>query len=214
MANTSSAHNNAAQSTIKGGTGGNGTPLKVGDRIMTAQTLDGLKFPSGTPYMLTIGSPSANNYEIVQATSLTGDTFTLQRGREGTQEQQWPVGEPFSLRVYEQSGDLFGIGPIANGLLTLRGNTAQALAASGTITTAGLGISRVNPGAACTGVILQAGTVDGQVVVVENTNAANTVTMAAAGTSHVADGVSDVIAVLTSRMFTWNATAGLWSRAG
>lgn len=214
MANLSSAHNNAAASTIRGGAGGIGTPLKATDTLMTIQNLDGLKFPAGTPYMLTIGSPVANNYEIAQATLLNGDTFTLARGREGTAPQQWPVGEPVSLRVYAESGDLFGVGPLANGLLTLRGNASQALATGGTIATAGLGISRVNPGAAVTGAILAAGTQDGQAVVVENDSSANTITFAASGTSHVADGVSDVIAVLTARLFVWNATAGLWSRAG
>lgn len=212
MANLASGHTNQAVSTIAGGAGGLGQPLKAIDTKVTAQSLDGLKFPSGTPYMLVIGSPTSNSgFELVQVTAISGDTFNLQRGREGTAAQQWPVGEPIQLREYEQGGDLFGVGPLANGLLPmLRGNTSQALAANGTIATAGLAVSRVTPGATCTGVILAAGTQDGQVVIVENDHASNTATFALAGTSHVANGTGEVIAALTATAYVWNASQGLW----
>lgn len=86
--------------------------------------------------------------------------------------------------------------------------------AGGTIATAGLVISRVNPAAAETGIILQAGTQNGQVVwVVNEAVAANSLTFAAAATSHVADGTSDVIAGLTARCFVWDGSTSLWYRA-
>lgn len=91
--------------------------------------------------------------------------------------------------------------------------TSVAIATSGTIATAGYTVSRVNPAAAVTGVILAAGTVPGQRCIVRNeAAAANTVTFAVAGTSHVADGASSPIAGLTSREFIWSVANGLWSR--
>ena len=41
----------------------------------------------------------------------------------------------------------------------------------------------------------------------------DTITFAAAGTSHVADGVSDIIAATSSRLFIYNQTKALWYRA-
>lgn len=87
--------------------------------------------------------------------------------------------------------------------------TADAVASDGTITTAGVTVARVLPAAAVTGVILEAGTVDGQVVRVvnENTTSADSVTFAAVATSNVADGTSDVIDGLAGATYVWNANA-------
>ena len=82
--------------------------------------------------------------------------------------------------------------------------------AGGTIATAGLVVSRVNPAAARSGCILQAGTQAGQVVWVVNEAAANSITMAASGTSNVADGASDVVNGLTARCFVWDSSTSLW----
>jgi hypothetical protein len=89
--------------------------------------------------------------------------------------------------------------------------TAVAVATSGTIATVGLGVSRVAPAGAVTGVILQAGTYQGQpCVVINESAAASTVTMAVAGTSNVADGASCVIAGLTQKTFIWDTGTSLW----
>lgn len=86
--------------------------------------------------------------------------------------------------------------------------------AGGTIATASVDVALVTPAAARTGIILQAGTFNGQEVTVVNQAAsANSLTMAASGTSNVADGTSDVIAGVTARKFVWNSTAALWYRA-
>jgi hypothetical protein len=88
--------------------------------------------------------------------------------------------------------------------------TAPATGNNGTIATT-TSVSRVSPAAAVTGVILQAGTHPGQVCfVINEANAANTITFAAAGTSNVADGVSAVIAGLRQMQFTWDASTNLW----
>lgn len=89
--------------------------------------------------------------------------------------------------------------------------TAVVTATSGTIATAATVVSRVAPAAAITAVVLASGTFLGQVVTVVN-EAAFSITFAASGTSHVADGVSDVIPALTARMFTWDSITSLWYR--
>ena len=90
-------------------------------------------------------------------------------------------------------------------------STAVAITNSATIATASLSTSRVNPAANVTGIILEAGTKAGQVVVVIN-ESAFTVTFAASGTSKVADGASSVIAANRCAMFVWNSSTSLWYR--
>lgn len=80
---------------------------------------------------------------------------------------------------------------------------------SGTINTSGFMWIRANPAGNITGVILQQGTFLGHVVVVENQSAFS-ITFAAAGTSHVADGASDVILANTARWYVYDTGPGLW----
>jgi hypothetical protein len=93
--------------------------------------------------------------------------------------------------------------------------TSVAIAGSGTITTTNLGVSRLAPAGAITGVIMQPGTFDGQCcIVVITTAAANTITMAAAGTSNVAGGTTVVLAGLEAHFFVWESVTALWYVAG
>ena len=87
--------------------------------------------------------------------------------------------------------------------------TAAALATGGTVAVATLGVSRVSPTAAVTGVILGNGFFAGQIITVVNESAFS-ITFAAAATSHVADGASDVIAALTARAYVWDSGTSLW----
>lgn len=82
---------------------------------------------------------------------------------------------------------------------------------NGTITTAGVTVAIVNPAANETGIILQAGTDQGQILVVLNLSAF-TLTMAAGATSHVADGGSDVIAATSSAFYVWESGFNFWYR--
>lgn len=91
-------------------------------------------------------------------------------------------------------------------------SSAAAIASSGTITTANVTVARVAPTGNVTGIILAAGTVAGQKVVVVN-ESSFTLTMAASGTSHVADGTSDVIAATTARSYYWDGGTSLWYRS-
>lgn len=109
-------------------------------------------------------------------------------------------------RAFDATGlqilDTFSIAPSA---------TAPVITNGTTITTTHIGQARVAPAGAVTGIILQAGVVGGQELTVINESAgANTVTFAASGTSRVADGVASVIAGLTARKFSWDASTSLW----
>lgn len=87
--------------------------------------------------------------------------------------------------------------------------TAVAILDNATVATVGLKVSRIAPAAARTGIILESGTYDTQeIIVVNESAAASTATMAAQATSHVADGVSSVIAGLTAHKYVWSN--GLW----
>jgi Pectate lyase superfamily protein len=87
---------------------------------------------------------------------------------------------------------------------------ATALSNGSTISTAGVAVVRVSSAANVTGIILEAGSPDGQLVWVVNTTGFS-VTFAAAGTSNVADGTSGVIPPYGSRLYTWDdVVTSLW----
>lgn len=89
--------------------------------------------------------------------------------------------------------------------------TAPVIVNSATIITASTAAARVAPGGAVTGIILQNGAVPAQRVVIINESAAlSTITMAASATSHVANGVACVIAGLSAKGFTWDSVTALW----
>lgn len=96
--------------------------------------------------------------------------------------------------------------------------TAQALSTGDTIVTSGppqVDVARVSPAAAVTGVILAPGLVPGQNVWLVNEAAiGNSVQMATAATSNVADGANCVIPGGRAKLFVWdsaaNSGAGFW----
>lgn len=195
------------------------TALTAASLTITLHSGDGALFPSNAPFLVRIGN-ALQASEIVRVTAISGDTLSIVRGRNA---KAWPLTTPVALVLPEGGGDLWGLAGIATsvtastaitagtgGPLLLHGNAAQALATSGTIATAGLSISRISLAANATAVVLQAGTVDGQVVIVENDSSSHTATFDVAGTSHVADGTSDVIAALTCLAYVWNNTTTLW----
>lgn len=90
--------------------------------------------------------------------------------------------------------------------------TVQDIATGNTITvptTAFVKRLTATAGAA-TGVIVTAGTIDGQKLVVFNVHATNAITFAAAGTSNVADGASSAVAALTGITLVWDSTSSRW----
>lgn len=106
-------------------------------------------------------------------------------------------------------GDGLSMGPA--GAIQLAGTSGAGL----TIQTASQTVVRINPNGACTAGILALPTTqtDGAVVKVLNLSGA-TFTMAAAGTSHVADGVSCVIPAQRQMDFTFEISGNLWYHSG
>lgn len=104
------------------------------------------------------------------------------------------------------------------GLLALAqaAGTVQTLATGNTVAiSSNQSVARVTAAAAVTGIILPVGVKPGQpLVVIHEGAAANTLTMAAAGTSNVADGVSNVITGPSCRMFIWDSVTALWYKVG
>ncbi len=112
--------------------------------------------------------------------------------------------------MVQQTGGEGGVGPIGGVEQYSVSATAVAIGAAGTIAT-NVDVSRVAPAGAVAGIILAPGTRDGQKVTVINESiAADTVTPAIAGTSHVADGVTGVLAGLTAQSYVWDAATALW----
>ncbi|HET8905474.1 MAG TPA: glycosyl hydrolase family 28-related protein [Ktedonobacterales bacterium] len=106
---------------------------------------------------------------------------------------------------------LYGSGHSGQGGPYGYGTTASADPGNnGTIATTGSAVILLNPAAAETGLILGSGQFDGQIVNLINLSAANSLTFAAAITSHVADGVADVIAANNARRYVWYSLTALW----
>lgn len=192
-----------------------GSALTATATSLTVATGGGAVLAAGAPLPFYVRLGANNKLsEIAQVTAIATDTLTLVRGVNRT-ASAWAVGATVQVVAPANEEQLFHSVSAALagvGLPTLTGNTAVATGAAGTIATTGLGVSKVNPAASRTGCILQAGVVDGQMVVVANVSASNTITFAASGTSFVADGTSDVIAAVSAALYVWEATTALWYR--
>ncbi len=94
--------------------------------------------------------------------------------------------------------------------------TVQTLANTNTITVAaGFGTVRVTAAGAVTGIIVPAGTRPGQqLVIIHEGAAANTLTMAASGTSNVANGTTCVLGGLAAHVLIWDSVTALWYPVG
>lgn len=122
-------------------------------------------------------------------------------------------GFPGAVFVGGEAGFAPGLAANTGGALiqspTPRSGTSPTLATSGTITHNNCGIAKVTNAGATTGNIIQAGSYDGQLLIVIN-QGSGSVTMAAAGTSNVVQGTSAVIPATAASVFVWNATDSRW----
>jgi hypothetical protein len=107
------------------------------------------------------------------------------------------------------AGAAVGAGGASFSVPTPKAGTVPTIANSGTVTHNGHGAAVVTTGGAVTGAIVQAGTIAGQKLTIIN-NSANTITMAAVGTSNVANGVGAVISALAAIDLVWNALDSKW----
>lgn len=105
---------------------------------------------------------------------------------------------------------VFGLAP------TQATGTVQTLANTNTISVGqNQSVVRVTAGGAVTGIIIAPGTQPGQLLmVIHEGAAANTATMAAAGTSNVAAGTTCVLSGLAAHLFVWDSITALWYQTG
>jgi parallel beta-helix repeat protein len=216
---------------VNGGTGFNieGCSLSafVGNMAFANNTY-GYNIQGGTLNTFTGNLAVANSTGISGSSAgffLNGATFCQLVGNTSTNTSGGAT-QPFGIQESGSSDNNYFSGNILtnniNGPITTVGAHSifepqqitaapQALSSTNTITNAGFRILRVTAAAAVTGIILPVGSYYGQQVTVINESiAANTVTMAASGTSNVADGVSCVIAGLTQKTFYWDNGTSLW----
>ena len=59
---------------------------------MTVANVAGLSLANGVVYRLTIQNADASLYELVDVTAISGNTLTIERGKESTTAQAWAVG--------------------------------------------------------------------------------------------------------------------------
>lgn len=181
----------------------------------TGQTPDGTQAKGGA-FIMPINAFSA----MVARDGITpNDVFNLNT-MSGSYKFEMPNGgqvkgysDAYSTVKYFFNSDGNGSSLIAGAWATGQSATAPALASSGTITTSGVGIARVAPTGAVTGIILQAGTTAGQEVFVLNeAAAANTITFnTTPATSNVANSATaTAIAGGTGRLFKWDSSTSRW----
>jgi hypothetical protein len=130
-----------------------------------------------------------------------------------TQTQIYGRGLTPAGTLAQDGGTILNGAAMRGGTLGVtKSGTVATIITGGTITTLSVGMARVTEAGAITGVILQGGSFDGQMVWVVN-EANFTIAFAVAGTSHVADGATLTIPGLAARLFVWDTTTSLWYRA-
>jgi hypothetical protein len=171
-----------------------------------------LILPTWAKRWLVINASSGAYTITVKTASGAGVAIT-----QGYQGEVYGDGTDILRRGSESSGSTVRLSTvILAGLTSSPVATVQNIATGNTITlpTGGKNKRLSASGGAATGVILTAGSVDGQELTLFNLEATNTITFAAAGTSNVADGTSAVIPALRAIRLTWDATSARWYRTG
>lgn len=103
-------------------------------------------------------------------------------------------------------------GNVAYGAIAGQGKAASAAIATGNtvVLPVGATVIPLTAAAAATGVIMPAGTKDGQQVILVNEGTTNAITMAASGTSNCALGTGVTMAAFVKFVLVWDATTALW----
>jgi len=157
--------------------------------------------------------PGSGGTAVGQGAGVTGPNSTaIGEGASAAGTHSTALGAGASASVSNQVvlGTAADDVALPGGLSASQGG-AQALSNGSTITFAGSLSVPVTASGNVTGLILAANAAGGQLLIVNN-ESAFTLTFAAAGTSNVADGASDVIAALTARIFVWDGNTLLWYR--
>lgn len=154
---------------------------------------------------------SGQIYGLQVAGTQTGTVFVMNSVNGSTAQFNYVSGSGYTL-MSQAVMDFGGSGYFKIPAQVLSNDGAQALTSSGTIKTAtdgNFGAIPVTETGNVTGMILEAASNAWTKVTVVN-QSAFTITFAASGTSHVADGTSDVIPALCARSYIYDGS--LWYR--
>lgn len=113
-----------------------------------------------------------------------------------------PPGNPLYDLNSGRMIDQLRIGPVSRG-------SAQTVATGDAIHHGGYSVARVSTAGAVTGVIVDVGLRDGQILFIQN-EANNSITLATAATSNVFGGTAIVIPASRSALLRWDAVQGVW----
>ncbi len=160
-------------------------------------------------------SPGAQKYGIQVAGNQTGTVFTMNTVTGSSGPFNYVSG--FGYTFLSQSQTDFGAVPYFKiPAPVLSNDSPQALSNASTIlvgTDGNYGAIPVTATGNVTGIILEAPTAAWSKITVVN-QSAFTVTFAASGTSHVADGVTSLIPMLSAQDFVYDNNTSLWYQCG
>ena len=170
---------------------------------------------ANTGYNNTGLSPQAQKYGYQAAGTQTGTLFYGNTVTGSSGRFNYVSGFGYSI-IDGSQADFSQVSFFKIPSAVLASDSAQALTSSGTILTATHGTLAAIPVTETgnvTGMILEAPQQAWSQVTIIN-QSAFTITFAASGTSHVADGVLDVIPANAARTFVYDGNTSLWYRAG
>ncbi len=171
--------------------------------------------PDGTPATGSYNLFSGRSNNLFRITNTTTDVFNVNTFASTPQVATVANAELrgysdfYSTLIYRINPDGKGSARFSGSLSVGQSATAPDPGNNGTISTASIGESRINPASNITGVVLQPGTVPGQEVTVVN-ESSFTVAFDVARISNVADGTLAVIAANRKMHFTWDSSVSQW----
>lgn len=195
----------------------------VADSMATSDALPYARFytSEGVVYF-TFAADADTTYEMYADPAASGSIVETITCASGKYEKLLTDNLAIAYAVKINSGNTFYTLVSTNSAETFRiDNTFssippadQSLSADSQTITLPTGINKVcTTTAARTGIILTAGTVDGQIINLINASA-NTITFAAAGTSNVADGATTAIAANRAVTLIWDSGSSRWYKTG
>lgn len=146
------------------------------------------------------------NGTTLKAFSDVGITETFRINNDANGTIAWHANDSFANIQWRATGVLKASGAWCTGV----SSSAAVIANTNTITTNSIGCARVAPTSNVTGIVMQAGQINGQECVVFN-ESAFTITFASSS-SNVADANTSPIPANCARTFKWNGGTNLWYR--
>ena len=101
---------------------------------MTVANAAGLSLTSGEVYRLTIQNADASLFELVDVTAISGNTLTIERGKESTTAQAWAAGSVVLCSVTAEQLSNEARKTVTNSTFTSRNGRKQQFVATANAT--------------------------------------------------------------------------------